>query len=160
MVSKKLAQEVAAVFYVLVNDVESYRSEKDNFEINHNLLGMGHKSEIRFVVGKVILETMSNAIVREREVSEASKEGTNEKCQSQLSDSPNSQLVTKKDKGRALSASDPEHRNKKHKKQKLVENESIPDQKMSSKKHNGFFEKLEDKETKNIHTLVNLFSGK
>lgn len=143
---------MAEVFEVLIDNVESYWSGKRNFEINYDLLGTGNISEIRFVFGRVVLETMSSGIIEEIDnfVAERCKiktgEGTNEICQLQLSDPLNSQLSRMEDKRRSLSSLDPGLEKKKIKKQKLVESESIPDQKTSLKKHK-LSQKLEDKET-------------
>lgn len=63
-VSKRTAKDVANIFDVLVNDVESYKYKRKNFEIDYQLLGKGVLSESRYVLGKVILETLNGAIVQ------------------------------------------------------------------------------------------------
>ncbi|CAN6541425.1 unnamed protein product [Malus baccata var. baccata] len=66
--SKNMAKHVAAIVEVLANDIEYYNQGRKNFEIDCHSLGKGHMREIRFVLGKVILETMDSGILRGKEV--------------------------------------------------------------------------------------------
>ncbi|XP_068304942.1 uncharacterized protein [Pyrus communis] len=66
--SKNMAKQVAAIVEVLANDIEYYNQGRKNFEIDCHSLGKGHMREIRFVLGKVILETMDSGILRGKEV--------------------------------------------------------------------------------------------
>lgn len=63
-VSKKTAKDVANIFEVLVNDVESYKNKRQNFEIDYQLLGKGSLSASRYVLGEIILETLKDAILQ------------------------------------------------------------------------------------------------
>ncbi|KAI4314642.1 hypothetical protein L6164_027530 [Bauhinia variegata] len=118
--SKKMRMNVAGIFEVLVSDVESYKSEKKGFQINYNKLGTGDLPETRFVLGKVILETMRSGIVRDEEISEAEKshlktEDTEEICQVQLSHQ------SKRNKRQVSSPANSEFKQGKTKKQRLQE---------------------------------------
>lgn len=62
-----MAKQVAAIVEVLANDIEYYNQGRKNFEIDCHSLGKGHMREIRFVLGKVILETMDSGILRAKE---------------------------------------------------------------------------------------------
>uniref|UniRef100_A0A5B6ZQ61 Polynucleotide adenylyltransferase n=1 Tax=Davidia involucrata TaxID=16924 RepID=A0A5B6ZQ61_DAVIN len=62
-VPKKTGNFVAQLFSVLVHNVESFKRERKSFEIDYHLLGKGNLTETRFVLGKVIMDTMSNGIV-------------------------------------------------------------------------------------------------
>ncbi|XP_054809791.1 uncharacterized protein LOC129311486 [Prosopis cineraria] len=118
-ISRKTGKDVEKLFKVLIRSVDSYRSEKKDFEVDYYLFGRGHLSEIRFVFGKVVLDTMSNP--------------------------PNSQPVTKRDKRRpsSSSSSNPRPEKKKIKKHKSVQSESIPDQRTKKE----LFEIHKDEET-------------
>lgn len=61
-VPKKTGNSVAQLFDVLLNDVESYKSGRENFMIDYFLLGKGNEDETRFVLGKVILETLGSGL--------------------------------------------------------------------------------------------------
>ncbi|KAM1062473.1 hypothetical protein EV2_027554 [Malus domestica] len=65
---KNMAKHVAAIVEVLTNDIEYYNQGRKNFEIDYYSLGKGHMREIRFILGKVILETMDSGILRAKEV--------------------------------------------------------------------------------------------
>ncbi|XP_027361514.1 uncharacterized protein LOC113869404 isoform X2 [Abrus precatorius] len=131
-VSRKTAKLVSAIFKAMANDVEFFKSERrKNSKINYALLGKGDLSETGFVLGKIILQTMSSGIVGDGEDYEAEKchlktAGTEEIGQLQLSD--------------------PEYRQEKIKKQKLVENRCIAEEKMSSGNYD-LFGKIEYKES-------------
>nr|XP_043631095.1 uncharacterized protein LOC122602557 isoform X2 [Erigeron canadensis] len=57
-ISKNAAHATAQLFHVLVHKVETYDRGRSSFEMNHELLGKGDASETRFVLGKIILNTM------------------------------------------------------------------------------------------------------
>ncbi|KAJ9172580.1 hypothetical protein P3X46_015797 [Hevea brasiliensis] len=63
-VPKKTGNHVAQLFDVLLNDVESYESGRENFMIDYFQLGKGNQHETRFVLGKVILETLSSGLIK------------------------------------------------------------------------------------------------
>lgn len=48
-----------------LSDVESYESKKEGFSIDYLLLGKGNPCEVRFVLGKIILDTITEGIVIE-----------------------------------------------------------------------------------------------
>ncbi|KAA8532059.1 hypothetical protein F0562_006799 [Nyssa sinensis] len=62
-VSKNMGKCVAELFSVLVHDVESFKKGRKCFEIDFHLLGKGNLTETRFVLGKVIMDTMSSGVV-------------------------------------------------------------------------------------------------
>ncbi|XP_023540398.1 uncharacterized protein LOC111800784 [Cucurbita pepo subsp. pepo] len=103
-VSKKAAKDVAKIIEVLVNDVESYKNTRKNFEIDYQLLKKGILNESRFVLGKVILETLKEAIVQGDGIILDVKQNlcvdatTEENYSSPISDSVKDQLVVKRNK--------------------------------------------------------------
>ncbi|KAJ7944068.1 Poly(A) polymerase [Quillaja saponaria] len=123
-IPRKTGQGVTEVFKVLMNDIKSYQHRRGTFDINYCMLGDGHISEIRFVLGKIILNTMSDGIVQKREPIEAEKshsqpEGTKEDGDVALSDLIKHSL-SKRDKRRVPSTSKPELQQQTVKKQKLL----------------------------------------
>lgn len=108
------------------------------------MLRRGHISETGFVFGKIVLETMSSGIVGDGDDFEA------EKCHLKTEGIKEiGELVARKDKRQVLSTPNPECRQekfKKQKKQKLVENECIAEQKMGLENHE-LFEKFKYKGT-------------
>jgi hypothetical protein len=109
---------------VLVNDIKFYKSERKSTEINYDMLGSGHTSETRFVLGKIVLQTMRSGIIGDGDGFEA------EKCHPDTESTKDfGQLVTREDKRKVLSTPNLEHRPEKLKKQKLAENACIEDQK-------------------------------
>ncbi|KAJ4824712.1 hypothetical protein Tsubulata_017561 [Turnera subulata] len=62
-VSKKAGDATAKLFDVLVNDVASYENRREDSFINYLLLGKGDLDETRFVLGKVILQTLSGGLI-------------------------------------------------------------------------------------------------
>lgn len=106
------------------------------------MLGSGHISDTRFVLGKIILETMrsGSGVLGDKDGSEV------EKCHLKTEDTKGfGQLVAKKDKRKVLSAPNLEHRPEKLKKQKLTENTGIAEQKK------GLVEIFKYKETDGEH---------
>lgn len=103
-VSKKAAKDVAKIIEVLVNDVESYKNTRKNFEIDYQLLKKGILNESRFVLGKVILETLKEAIVQGDGIILDVKQNlcvdatTEENYSSPVSDSVKDQLMVKRNK--------------------------------------------------------------
>lgn len=59
-----MERDVAKIFQVLVNDIESYKKRRESFKIDYRVLGQGNLYETRFVLGKVILETMSGGTLQ------------------------------------------------------------------------------------------------
>ncbi|XP_024186191.1 uncharacterized protein LOC112190917 isoform X1 [Rosa chinensis] len=66
-VPKKTAQGVAEIFRVLADDIKSYNRERKSYEIDYPVLRKGFLHETRFVLGKIILETMSSSILKGEE---------------------------------------------------------------------------------------------
>ncbi|KAG8373603.1 hypothetical protein BUALT_Bualt11G0041500 [Buddleja alternifolia] len=56
-VSQNIGKRVKHIFDFLKKDVTSLKAEKRSLEINYSLLKTGNECEIRFVVGKIILDT-------------------------------------------------------------------------------------------------------
>ncbi|XP_050367819.1 uncharacterized protein LOC126786132 [Argentina anserina] len=67
-VPDRTGQNVAEIFRVLAGDIESYNKERRSYEIDYALLQKGFLHETSFVLGKIILETMSNGILKGEEV--------------------------------------------------------------------------------------------
>ncbi|XP_059641018.1 uncharacterized protein LOC132283130 isoform X2 [Cornus florida] len=63
-VSNKMGTRVAELFSVLTHDAESYKMGRQSFEIDYHLLGKGILTETRFVLGKVIVDSLSSEVVQ------------------------------------------------------------------------------------------------
>ncbi|MQM17891.1 hypothetical protein Taro_050876 [Colocasia esculenta] len=66
-VSQKVGKTVADLFTALETDIESYKDERKSYEINYDLLKQGDQNEIRFVLGKVIMDAMTSSVMLEKE---------------------------------------------------------------------------------------------
>ncbi|XP_050241560.1 uncharacterized protein LOC126690447 isoform X2 [Quercus robur] len=145
-IPNKVEKHVLEIFQVLVDDIESYNNGREFFEIDYHLLGKGNLHEARFVLGKIILETVSGEVVNEeRKVvkegrTEVQPDISEENCDLELSD-----LVKVAFKDRncklSLSTSDPEVKQTVVKKQKLVEKLSRPEQ-LGATMNSGVVEKV------------------
>ncbi|KAI4331361.1 hypothetical protein MLD38_029552 [Melastoma candidum] len=60
----KVARDVGEIFRPLASDVESFKSKREGFEIDYQFLKRGFLSETRFALGKIILDTMSDAALQ------------------------------------------------------------------------------------------------
>ncbi|XP_004232557.1 uncharacterized protein [Solanum lycopersicum] len=67
-VSKNMRKVVEVIFDVLTEDVRSLKTRRNSFEIDYTLLGKGQTRETRFVLGKVILDTIAPGVVPVSEV--------------------------------------------------------------------------------------------
>ncbi|KAG7968905.1 hypothetical protein I3843_07G003600 [Carya illinoinensis] len=126
-ISKKMGKDVAEIFNVFLNDIESYNSQRKSFEINYHLLGRGFLHETRFVLGKIILETMSEVVKGGMEVvkvEETQPDVTKENCGLALSDLVKPQVVKDRNHKRGLSESSLEPQHGKVKKQKVIKKKS------------------------------------
>lgn len=127
--SKKTAKDVAKIFEVLVNDVESFKNKRENFEIDYQLIGKGILSESRYVMGKIIFETLNGAIVQGDENILDKKQNlcvdttTEENYNSPVSDIVKDQLVVMKEMKVKKLPSTSEVRLGANKKRKLVQKE-------------------------------------
>ncbi|WCJ20596.1 CCA-adding enzyme [Euphorbia peplus] len=74
LVSKKAGDDVAQLFNVLVGDIESYKHGRQSYMINYNLLGKGFRMESRFVLGKIILGTLSGGLDEDMEPAEENED--------------------------------------------------------------------------------------
>lgn len=84
-VPHKTAKDTARLFSVLVHDVEHYDSVRNSFNIDYELLRKGDEQEMRFVLGRIVMDTMSSGVVQESkfvEVEEKHKDWalTGENC--------------------------------------------------------------------------------
>ncbi|GMN28742.1 hypothetical protein TIFTF001_002147 [Ficus carica] len=102
-VPKKVGQDVTVVFELLAKHIGCHEKRRENFEIDYHLLGRGFLWETRFVLGKVILETMGCATFR-REGETIKEENTfpridivNGNCDMELSQMVKEELLVKKD---------------------------------------------------------------
>ncbi|PHT56383.1 hypothetical protein CQW23_04869 [Capsicum baccatum] len=67
-VSKNMRKGVAIIFDVLIEDVRSLQTSRNSFEIDYTLLGKGQTRETRFVLGRVILDTIAPGVIPGSEV--------------------------------------------------------------------------------------------
>jgi hypothetical protein len=125
-----MEKDVSVIFQVLLYDIESYNNGRESFEINYHLLGKGDLHETRFVLGKIILETMSGGVVKGGR--NAVKEGRTQ-LQPDVSEE-NGDLVLSdlvkdafedRNHKRSLSTSNPEVKQEMVKKQKVVKKSSL-----------------------------------
>lgn len=63
-VSKNAGKDVAQIFDVLVDNIKSLSNERHYSSIDYKLLGKGDIEETRFVLGKVIMDTMRGGITQ------------------------------------------------------------------------------------------------
>ncbi|KAK7406914.1 hypothetical protein VNO78_08550 [Psophocarpus tetragonolobus] len=132
-VPRKAGKIVSAIFKMLASDVEFYKSERrKSSNINYDKLRKGHLLETAFVLGKVILETMSSGIVGDGEDSETGQclprtEGTKEIS--------GSQLAAISDGGQLSSILNSVCKQGINKKCKMVENRCIAKKKIVSQNH-------------------------
>ncbi|KAH7519833.1 hypothetical protein FEM48_Zijuj08G0079100 [Ziziphus jujuba var. spinosa] len=106
-VSKKMGQDVAEIFQVLANNIESYKNRRKSFKIDYNMLGQGHLCETRFVLGKVILETMSCGTLEagediEQEINHMHQSIMDENDDMELYNKVKKQVEVKKDRRQEL----------------------------------------------------------
>ncbi|GMY11103.1 poly(a) polymerase i [Fagus crenata] len=154
-----MEKDVSVIFQVLLYDIESYNNGRESFEINYHLLGKGDLHETRFVLGKIILETMSGGVVKGGR--NAVKEGRTQ-LQPDVSEE-NGDLVLSdlvkdafKDRNhkRSLSTSNPEVKQEMVKKQKLVEKSSLSKQE-GAIMNSGVVEKVKlQKMTEKHHKII------
>ncbi|KAK3005925.1 hypothetical protein RJ639_017798, partial [Escallonia herrerae] len=71
-VSKNKGKDAGELFNVLVHNAESHTVGRKNFEIDYRLLGDGNACEERFVLGKIIMDTMGCVV--QGEVTEEEKD--------------------------------------------------------------------------------------
>lgn len=125
-----MGRDVAEIFNVLLNDIESYDHGRKRFEIDYHLLGKGDLRETRFVLGKIILETMSGEVdkggmeVAKVEKTHVEPDVHEEEYDMSLSDLVKPQIEEDRKLKRGLLKSSPELKQGKVKKQKLVEKQS------------------------------------
>ncbi|KAK4347593.1 hypothetical protein RND71_033932 [Anisodus tanguticus] len=67
-VTKNMAKVVGVIFDILIEDVRSLKTRRNSFEIDYTLLGKGQTRETRFVLGKVILDTIAPGVIPGSEV--------------------------------------------------------------------------------------------
>ncbi|CAD5164159.1 unnamed protein product [Musa acuminata subsp. malaccensis] len=60
LVSEKMGSNVSKLFKILESDIESYDNGRKTCEINYQLLKKGDPDETRFMLGKIIMETMNS----------------------------------------------------------------------------------------------------
>ncbi|KAG2376265.1 uncharacterized protein HKW66_Vig0155810 [Vigna angularis] len=152
-VSGKAGKRAHTIFQMLANDGIFYKSgRKKNLKINYDMLGKGELSETGFVLGKIVLETMSSGIIGDGEDSEAGQchlktKGTEEIDPSPHPDLVNHQVASMDGEGQLLSIPNSECGKGENKKRKLVEDSCIARKKMGSGNHE-LSEEFERKENK------------
>lgn len=55
-----MGRDVSKLFDVLESEIKSYDNKREGCQINYELLKKGDTDEIRFVLGKIIMETMNS----------------------------------------------------------------------------------------------------
>lgn len=76
-VSKKMGGDVKDIFNILTGDVTTLDINRQSSVINYDLLLNGKHCELRFVLGKIILNTLGCGIVSEEEHSKEEKDHLN-----------------------------------------------------------------------------------
>lgn len=66
-IPKNSAHGAAQLFHVVAHKVDNYNKGRKSFEMDYNLLQKGDVSETRFVLGKIILNTMGCGIDKDDE---------------------------------------------------------------------------------------------
>ncbi|XP_024983201.1 uncharacterized protein LOC112519335 [Cynara cardunculus var. scolymus] len=75
-ISKYKGNSTRQLFHVLAHKVETYEKGRTSFEINYDLLGKGDSLETRFVLGKIILDTMGCGVHRDSDPNEDNYDGS------------------------------------------------------------------------------------
>lgn len=125
-ISKKIGADVCQIFDVLVNSIEIYDKRRKSFMIDYYLLGKGHIPETRFVLGKIILKTISGGHAGgEREVDEEKNgkwllDSVEKSCHPRPSDLAKNEFLSKKNRKHSLANSDVEANLERTKKKKLA----------------------------------------
>ncbi|GFY87824.1 polynucleotide adenylyltransferase family protein [Actinidia rufa] len=116
----KTGRQSADLLSMLVNDVVSLKTNRTSFDIDYDNLRKGKGRETRFVLGRIIMDTMSNGVFQENKVVKEDKdylhisdqhkvETLGEKCYIAASDIETRHIVSKvDDRKRSLSPSDAE----------------------------------------------------
>ncbi|MED6133790.1 hypothetical protein PIB30_031451 [Stylosanthes scabra] len=134
LVSRRKGDDVANIFRALVNDAQLYRSKRQGSKIKYDVRSQGSIEETRYVFGKIVLNTMISGIVENKDDFETEKchpktEGTEKSGQSQISNPVIHKSVARKHE-RQASLPNPENKQGKIKKQKLADNDRVPEQKV------------------------------
>ena len=125
-IPKKIANNVAELFQLMVQSVGSHEKRRECFNIDYHLLGKGYMWETRFVLGKVILETMGCATSQrgEENVGEENNyihtDNIKENLNKKLSDLVKEEVQVRKDRKQSVSLHSPEVKEQSTKKRKLV----------------------------------------
>ncbi|KAJ6804514.1 putative poly(A) polymerase I [Iris pallida] len=64
--SKNVGKDVAKLFDVMVKDTKSHDRKRETDDINYELLKKGDADETRFVLGKIIFDTMSSELIHQQ----------------------------------------------------------------------------------------------
>ncbi|KAJ6829162.1 putative poly(A) polymerase I [Iris pallida] len=64
--SKKVGKDVANLFDGMVKDIKSYDRKREMGDINYELLKKGDADETRFVLGKIIFDTMNSELIHQQ----------------------------------------------------------------------------------------------
>ncbi|KAK2656867.1 hypothetical protein Ddye_009919 [Dipteronia dyeriana] len=67
VVPRRVGRDVCRMLNVLVIDIESYERKRHSLLIDYKLLGKGNPDETRFVLGEIVLETLSGGLVLGKE---------------------------------------------------------------------------------------------
>ncbi|KAJ0041486.1 hypothetical protein Pint_28697 [Pistacia integerrima] len=160
-VSKKIGEGVGQIFDVLANSFESYDKGRKSFMIDYHLLGKGYIPETRFVLGKIILKTISVGLVGgEREVDEEKKiksllDSVEESGHPRPCDLTENEFLSKKNRKHSLTIPDSESNLERTKKQKLSGKEHrLSQQKLNMNKQDKFSKKDSHQKGKELQNFV------
>ncbi|XP_031261529.1 uncharacterized protein LOC116119726 [Pistacia vera] len=160
-VSKKIGEGVGQIFDVLANSFESYDKGRKSFMIDYHLLGKGYIPETRFVLGKIILKTISVRLVGgEGEVDEEKKiksllDSVEESCHPRPCDLTENEFLSKKNRKHSLTIPDSESNLERTKKQKLSGKEHrLSQQKLNMNKQDKFSKEDSHQKGKELQNLV------
>ncbi|XP_022740902.1 uncharacterized protein LOC111292673 [Durio zibethinus] len=120
-IPKSIVNHAAKLFDLMIGDIKSFVNGRgsESPEINYHLLEKGDPCETRYVLGKIILETMKAGPFGDAtEIANGKKDLQTKEIEEILT---NNQVPGKKDKNRAPSLLDPEAQQGMPKKQKLVD---------------------------------------
>ncbi|XP_022775478.1 uncharacterized protein LOC111317278 isoform X2 [Durio zibethinus] len=154
-VPKKTAKATAKIFDLMVEDIKSFINDRrgESPEINYHLLGKGDPCETRYVLGKIILESMKACPLGDAtEIANGEKGFLQPKGIEEIL--ANNQLPLKKDKKRTPSLLNLEAKQGMPKKQKLVDWNRNPSELYTATKKQKMVAKEEFQELSKKHQRV------
>ncbi|CAN6485065.1 unnamed protein product [Victoria cruziana] len=68
VVSLRTGRCVSELLNIFQNGIDGIQEKRDRFEVDYKLLACGDKAEVRFVLGRIIMQTMDNAILQNQKL--------------------------------------------------------------------------------------------